>query len=693
MALTLRRDINRRLTHEEMDDNWAGLADGSLITGGAAITDIDSANVDFAQSGSGAVATTVQDVARLLGKTPQQFGAVADGTTDDTAAVQAAITAAGAGYVYFPPGTYRITSTLTVSTSGAHLVGHGRAAVKLKFAPTATDVLLSFTAGASMIRNWSLRNLTLYSEDSTYTKTALEIIDGGEYYVDNVEIGGNVTVGSTNFWSGNSATSIGIHVKGREAGVFNNVWSVADRPLLIGVNPNSAIDIDHHNFHNFQMIGNGNPLVEIASDVALTNVSFTGYQAWVLGTHGLYWVDTTTAANGYQLVLENVRREQAESATAYGVRIEHNNALQSLSMRNCVWDPTQECLYLRKVLRVSYEDSSYGGGSGRTAINMTFEANSVLDIRNSLLGNSATATLTNAVRVFETRPTQTTYNFGEYALYTHTNRAGLRQSIATSLPTLNNPNLDGTYLLMDPGTGQRSLALFSNSGKSRIRADGSICELYDDFLGDVLADQWNGRVGSDPQCVTPTINVQAQGIVRLTSGNDAAASMSVNGCQLESVTNWRASTGNLMFECRLALSSAADVCVYIGFTDQAAALEMPFTYSGTTLTSNATNAVGVLYDTDATTDNWKLVGVAADVDATVQDAGTAPAGGGTNETWRVELTTGGVASFFRNGVAVGTAMSGAVTASTLLTPVVAIFSRTTASKIADVDYVLCQMNR
>jgi hypothetical protein len=49
--------------------------------------------------------------------TPQQFGAVADGVADDTAAIQAAIDAARSQLnkiVVFPPGQYKVTSTLVV---------------------------------------------------------------------------------------------------------------------------------------------------------------------------------------------------------------------------------------------------------------------------------------------------------------------------------------------------------------------------------------------------------------------------------------------------------------------------------------------------------------------------------------------------------------------------------------------------
>ena len=63
-------------------------------------------------------------------------GAVGDGTTDDTTAIQAAIDAceaAGSGEVYFPPNTYRTTSTLTVGNTSATEFIHinaGQAVIK-----------------------------------------------------------------------------------------------------------------------------------------------------------------------------------------------------------------------------------------------------------------------------------------------------------------------------------------------------------------------------------------------------------------------------------------------------------------------------------------------------------------------------------------------------------------------------------
>ena len=80
---------------------------------------IGSSLVGFIQSGVGAVLRTVQDKLRES-VSVKDFGAVGDGVTDDTAAIQAAITSLGTsgGRVYFPgaASNYKVSATL-VSTA------------------------------------------------------------------------------------------------------------------------------------------------------------------------------------------------------------------------------------------------------------------------------------------------------------------------------------------------------------------------------------------------------------------------------------------------------------------------------------------------------------------------------------------------------------------------------------------------
>ena len=112
---------------------------------------------------------------------------------------------------------------------------------------------------------------------------------------------------------------------------------------------------------------------------------------------------------------------------------------------------------------------------------------------------------------------------------------------------------------------------------------------------------------------------------------------------------------------------------------------MPFTLSGTTYTSNATDAVGILYDTAATSDTWRLVGVANNVDATHQDTGTAGDTGFNH--WKICVSAAGTARFFLNDVQVGTDMTGAITPGTLVSPTICAVSRSTAARNVISDYI------
>jgi hypothetical protein len=236
-------------------------------------------------------------------------------------------------------------------------------------------------------------------------------------------------------------------------------------------------------------------------------------------------------------------------------------------------------------------------------------------------------------------------------------------------------------------------------GSNDIRVNGRpmhFITMADDFLGGVLKSQWNGLAGTDPQALVPAINPAVNGSVRLETGNDAAASMAVNGSQMDSGLSWRASNGGLVFEARLSIRESAitDVALFIGFTDQVSVLEMPIESAGVadTIVVNANDAVGFMYDTDMATDNWWQVGVAGGVPAIHVDVGSAPAQA-VFETFRIILAENGAANFFVNGVLIGSQMAGAVGGTVPLTPVVATFSRGAASRNIDIEYIRVQQLR
>ena len=75
-----------------------------------------------------------------------KYGAVGDGVHDDTNNIQSALSAAqnNSAVVYFPAGTYKITSTLAINnTTGIGMVGHSSADTTLKWAGAITQKIKS----------------------------------------------------------------------------------------------------------------------------------------------------------------------------------------------------------------------------------------------------------------------------------------------------------------------------------------------------------------------------------------------------------------------------------------------------------------------------------------------------------------------------------------------------------------------
>lgn len=100
------------------------------------------------------------------------YGAVGDGVTDDTAAIQAAITAAQAfsnvntatGVVYFPQSDYKISATLVGSAARLNLRGESKKGTRL----IATSALTGFMV--QVAEEWSVEDMGFYgtNQDGQY---------------------------------------------------------------------------------------------------------------------------------------------------------------------------------------------------------------------------------------------------------------------------------------------------------------------------------------------------------------------------------------------------------------------------------------------------------------------------------------------------------------------------------------------
>lgn len=310
------------------------------------------------------------------------FGAKGDGVTDDTNAIKAAIASrpGGRATIYLPsigPG-YLVTDTLLVSHDRMNFVGDGKQATVIMFAPTSPKPLFRFANGRNSVYQCSIRGLGIGGTNATQ-KTAVEAIDVREFNFEDVAI--------YPFTGGGK--SIGLHIAGRELVRVVNVSIHADRPIVISANANNGISLDHSHFEDVYLIAaDAQPCIQIESGVNLSNVTFDGSQAWVGGTYGLYWNDTTSSRVSWALRIDNLRREQSKDPSAYSIYISHHAGLQALYMNNVFTDVSQNGVFLAGTRWSSIDHLVYPGKS--QAIAADAASNEHLVIQNSFFQRGST---------------------------------------------------------------------------------------------------------------------------------------------------------------------------------------------------------------------------------------------------------------------------------------------------------------
>lgn len=210
-------------------------------------------------------------------------------------------------------------------------------------------------------------------------------------------------------------------------------------------------------------------------------------------------------------------------------------------------------------------------------------------------------------------------------------------------------------------------------------------EIYDQYKTTGSLTPYALFHGSDAQALSPALSANTLQCVTGDTGTGFAA----DGSQAIYSQNWFIlNVGTTIVEARLKVSAITNVSFFFGLTDQIAALEIPIMSAASTdtITTNATDGVGFMFDTSMATDNIWLVGVNNDVDETSQNTAVAPVAD-TYVTLRMSINSSGDATFYLNGSVVGTTMTTACRTGVALYPTFAAMARSTASRTLTVDYL------
>jgi hypothetical protein len=147
------------------------IQDGAIVNADVnAAAGIASSKLSFTQSGAGATTRTVDSKLKDI-ISVKDFGATGNGSTDDTAAIQAAINAARAvrGAVYFPPNnvaqSYNITAPLTCD-GPITIIGAGPTAVLIyAVGLSAGQYILDFDLPVTSNYFFDIKGITLRSNN------------------------------------------------------------------------------------------------------------------------------------------------------------------------------------------------------------------------------------------------------------------------------------------------------------------------------------------------------------------------------------------------------------------------------------------------------------------------------------------------------------------------------------------------
>jgi hypothetical protein len=265
------------------------------------------------------------------------------------------------------------------------------------------------------------------------------------------------------------------------------------------------------------------------------------------------------------------------------------------------------------------------------------------------------------------------------------------------------------YITPDDNLVAKNAVVTGGEDKPCVVVPGShdTVALFDDFLGDLVGDEW-AFVESDTG-FSGVNTTMVGGVFRISGSETNGTTSEAAGALTQGLfKNWKANSGGpkngrLRMSARVKIGTVSTSAeggrphVFVGFSDTGGA-EFPAYDTGAGVISPAADMVGFLYGGSAVANYWLPVAVkstagdSGDQSATVASADQETPVSNVYDTLEVEVRsgisdTGGTAHFWVNGKKVGT-ISSPIGSAIALTPWIGQWCQDTGfTNTLDIDYV------
>lgn len=267
----------------------------------------------------------------------RDFGAVGDGVTDDTAAIQAALNAGGGRTVWFPSGTYLVSETLHIPHGNCTIQGYG-ASLTLSEYDSAEG-----TAGVVGLKAVGVSGISIFGLDFKKFCVGVRILlseNGSDYPATETNCISNIRIQNCSFDTAKWA----IHLCGVRGAIIDNIW--LNQKVIAGYNNADGVHLNGCSNINISGItgASGDDYVAIFPRETVSGI--TPETRTFFGVCNKIFISKCIIQNAYPEIVKNGARSflGIDGCDLTGTGVEDKFSIDNVFVSDCSIETNTGCI-------------------------------------------------------------------------------------------------------------------------------------------------------------------------------------------------------------------------------------------------------------------------------------------------------------------------------------------------------------